>query len=153
MFEWWIVGYSQVNQFHVRCLVSIAVLRFWKRILQLPDCNNSKNKASFTVWPQPILSKVSGWWQIPPQHQRTYLGGPESIEITPFRPHFIRFQKKFFLDQHFFFQEQKKSFQETVFVQFFMYWKAKENFGAIRKFLKIFIFGSLHHNKGLKGGF
>ena len=41
-----------------------------------------------TVWPEPILKKVSGWWQIPPQHQSTYLGGPESvsIEIPPFRP-------------------------------------------------------------------
>ena len=28
----------------------------------------------------------------------------------------------------------------------------KKNFGAIRKFLKIFIFGNLHHKKGLKGG-
>ena len=46
------------------------------------------------------LEKVSGWWQIPPQHQSTYLGGPESasIEIPPFRPYFIKFQKKFFLD-------------------------------------------------------
>ena len=43
---------------------------------------------SSTVWPEPILKKVSGWWQIPPQHQSTYLGGPESasIEIPPFRP-------------------------------------------------------------------
>ena len=31
-----------------------------------------------------------------------------------------------------------------------MYCKAKKNFGAIRKFLKIFIFGNLHHKKGLK---
>ena len=38
----------------------------------------------------------------------------------------------------------KKNFvQETTFVQFFMYWKAKKNFGAIRKFLKIFIFENL----------
>ena len=62
------------------------------------------------------------------------------------------FFQSFFLTNNFFFQEQKKSFQETTFVQFFMYWKAKENFGAIRKFLKIFIFGNLHHKKGLKGG-
>ena len=33
-----------------------------------------------------------------------------------------------------------------------MYRKAKKNFGAIRKFLKIFIFENLHHKKGLKGG-
>ena len=25
--------------------------------------------------------KVSGWQQIPPQHQSTYLGGPESASI------------------------------------------------------------------------
>ena len=49
----------------------------------------SKNKA-YTVWPQLILKKVRSWWQIPPQHQSTYLGGPESasIEIPPFRPKF-----------------------------------------------------------------
>ena len=46
-----------------------------------------------TVWPQPILKKVRTWWQIPPQDQSTHLGGPESasIEIPPFRPHFIKF--------------------------------------------------------------
>ena len=40
------------------------------------------------VWPQPIWIKVRSSWQIPPQHQSTYLGGPESasIEIPPFRP-------------------------------------------------------------------
>ena len=33
-----------------------------------------------------------------------------------------------------------------------MYCKAKKNFGAIRKFLKIFIFENLLHKKCLKGG-
>ena len=47
---------------------------------------------------------------------------------------------KFFSDQQFFFQEQKKIFQGTTVVQFFMYCKAKKNFGVIRKFLKIFGF-------------
>ena len=44
----------------------------------------------FTVWPEPIWITVSGWWQIPPQNQRTYLRGPESasIEIPTFRPKF-----------------------------------------------------------------
>ena len=28
-----------------------------------------------TVWPEPIWIKVSGWWQIQPQHQSTYLTG------------------------------------------------------------------------------
>ena len=53
-----------------------------------------------TVWPQPIWKKVRSWWEIPPQHQSTYLGGPESasVEIPAFRPHFIKFQKKFFLN-------------------------------------------------------
>ena len=38
---------------------------------------------------------MSGWWQIPTQHQSTYLRGPESasIEIPSFRPHFIKFSK------------------------------------------------------------
>ena len=42
-----------------------------------------------TVWPEPIWIKVKKSWQIPPQHQSTYLGGPESvsIEISHFRPH------------------------------------------------------------------
>ena len=33
-----------------------------------------------------------------------------------------------------------------------MYWKAKKNFRAIRKFLKFFIFLNLLHKKPLKGG-
>ena len=63
---------------------------------------------------------------------------------------------KFFFFQSwltfFFFQEQKLFFQETTFVRFFMYCKAKKNFGAIRNFFKISIFQNLHHKKGLKGG-
>ena len=40
-------------------------------------------KYPFTVWPEPIWIKLSGLWQIPPQHQSTFLEGPESslIEI------------------------------------------------------------------------
>ena len=34
-----------------------------------------------TVWPEPIWIKVNGWWQILPQHQSTYLRGPESASI------------------------------------------------------------------------
>ena len=43
-----------------------------------------------TVRPEPIWKKVSGWWQILPQHQSIYLRGPESasIKIPPFRPKF-----------------------------------------------------------------
>ena len=62
---------------------------------------NGRRTSAFSptlLWPQPILIKVSGWWQIPPQHQTTYLGGPESasIEIPSFRPHFIKFSKTVF---------------------------------------------------------
>ena len=32
-------------------------------------------------WPQPIWIKVRTSWQIPPQHQITYLGGPDSASI------------------------------------------------------------------------
>ena len=48
-----------------------------------------------TVWPEPIWIKVKTWWQILLQHQSTYLRGPEftSIEIPPFRTHFIKFLK------------------------------------------------------------
>ena len=57
------------------------------------------------------------------------------------------FEKKekevFFRLTTFFFQEQKNFFQGTTFVQFFMYCKAKKNFGVIRKFLKKNIFYNL----------
>ena len=103
--------------------------------------------SSYTVWPQPIWIKVRSSWQIPLQHQSTYLGGPESvsIKIPPFRPHIIKFQKKTFF-------RNKKFFQETTIIQFFMYCKAKKNFGAIRKILNFFFFENLLHKKGLKGG-
>ena len=40
-----------------------------------------------TVWPQPVWKKVRTSWQIPPQHQSKYQGGPESasIGIPPFQ--------------------------------------------------------------------
>ena len=62
--------------------------------------------------------------------------GPESasIEIPPFRPHFIKFQSSFFQTKIIFFQEQKKFFQGTTFVQFFVYCKAKNIFGVIQIF-------------------
>ena len=50
------------------------------------------------------------------------------------------FFQSFFQTKKFFFQEQKNFFQGTTFIQFFMYCKAKKNFGVIRKFLKIFDF-------------
>ena len=53
-----------------------------------------------TVWPELIWIKAKKSWLLLPQHQSTYQRGPESvsIEIPPFRPHFIKVQKKFFLD-------------------------------------------------------
>ena len=33
-------------------------------------CTVIVRKYCCTVWPEPIWIKVSGWWQIPPQHQR-----------------------------------------------------------------------------------
>ena len=53
------------------------------------------HKMSITVWPEPIWIKVKSWWQILMQDQSTYPRGPESasIEILPFRPHFINFLK------------------------------------------------------------
>ena len=54
---------------------------------------------------------------------------------------------------NFFFQEQKIFFQGTTFVQFFMYCKAKKNFGAIRKIFKYF-FVKIYFIKNVqKGGF
>ena len=47
---------------------------------------------TYTVWPQPILKKVRTWWQIPPQHQSTYVPRRPRISINwnpPFRPIFI----------------------------------------------------------------
>ena len=43
-------------------------------------------------------------------------------------------------------------FKEQLLFSFLCIVKQKKNFGAIRKILKIFIFGNLHHKKGLKGG-
>ena len=48
--------------------------------------------------------------------------------------------QSFFQAKIFFFQDQTFFFQGTTFVQFFMYCKAKKNFGVIRKFLKFFDF-------------
>ena len=56
-----------------------------KQSLRSSNTPQTRLHATFTVWPQPIWKKVRSWWQIPPQHQSTYLGGPESasIEIPP----------------------------------------------------------------------
>ena len=66
----------------------------------------SRNFLSFvflqgaTVWPWPIWIKVRSWWQILPQHQSTCPRDQESalMEISPFRPHFIKFSKTIFYE-------------------------------------------------------
>ena len=60
-------------------------LHNWKKIwLKLRQC---------TAWPEPIWIKVKKSWQIPLQHQCTYLGGPES----PFQTSLHKFVKNCFL--------------------------------------------------------
>ena len=56
---------------------------------------------------------------------------PEGLKDSPFKCSFFQTNKTFF-------QEQKNFVQGTTFVQFFMYWKAKTNFGVIRKILEFF---------------
>ena len=83
------------------CLYYVRCGNIWRICQYLKDFVNIWRIChTCTVWPQPIWKKVRTLWQIPPQHHCTYLGGPESasIEIPPFRPHFIKFQKKFFSD-------------------------------------------------------
>ena len=76
---------------------------------------------------------MSGWWQIPPQHQSTYLGGPESasIEIPPFGPFLwskfskMKIFKKFRIAPKFFFALQYiKNWTKVVhWTTFFCSWK------------------------------
>ena len=61
-------------------------------------------------------------------------------------------KKKFFLDKQLFFLLTKNFFQGTTLVQFFMYCKAKKNFGAIRKIFKILIFQNLLSKYGSERG-
>ena len=81
-------------------VTSFMVLSWNKDKLLLKLSSRAFKWTSTTVWPEPIWTKVSGWWQIPPLHQRTYLGGPESasIDIPPFRSHFIKFSKTVFYE-------------------------------------------------------
>ena len=57
------------------------------------------------------------------EHQETRMKMPN---MCPFE----KKEKEVFLT-HIFFQEQKNFVQGTTFVQFFMYCKAKKNFGVI----------------------
>ena len=54
------------------------------------------------------------------------------IEMPNMCP-FEKKEKEFFLDYQFFFSGTKKKFQETTFVKFFMYCKAKKKFGVIQR--------------------
>ena len=96
------MGVNGANQpnFHHHILENLAWLKNgWKwdnfKTIKWWKVYRSSIASTLTVWPQPIWKKVVTWWQIPPQHQSTYLGGPESasIEIPPLRPHFIQFSK------------------------------------------------------------
>ena len=95
----------------------------------------SNHNCAATVWPQPIWKKVRSWWQIPPQHQSAYLGGPESalIEIPHFRPFLwskfskIKNFKKFLSAPNFFFPLQyiKNRIKVVSLKNFFCSWKKK----------------------------
>ena len=99
---------------------------------------------SITVWPQPIWIKVRTWWQIPPQHQSTYLGGPESasIEIPPFRPFLwskfskIKIFKNFWIAPNFCFALQciKNRLKVVPWKNSFCSWKKK--IVSLKKILK-----------------
>ena len=85
---------------HKLQLVKAWVAKIWSYFFQILQMQNAdqdslKKVGAITVWPEPIWIKVTSWWQILPQHQSTYLRGPESasIEIPSFRPHFIKFSK------------------------------------------------------------
>ena len=86
---------------------SYCEARSWKKLFVfqefcLQERKNSYRKSSWlqliTVWSEPIWIKVKKSWLLLPQHQSTYARGPESvsIEIPPFRPHFIKFSKTVF---------------------------------------------------------
>ena len=65
---------------------------------------------------------------------------------------FEKNEKEVFFRLTIFFSGTKKFFQETTFVQFLKYCKAKNIFGVIQNIFKFFIFENLLHKKGLKGG-
>ena len=74
--------------------------QFSVRLVHYSWLNESVPKLQYTVWPEQIWIKVRSWWQILPQHQSTYLRVPESasIEIPPFRSHFIKLSKTVFYE-------------------------------------------------------
>jgi hypothetical protein len=83
----------------------------------------------------PKPTTTTGWKLIPHRSKISMNWNP--LHWDPIIKYFF---KVFFRLTIFFFQEQKKFVQGTTFVQFFMYCKAKKNFGVIRNFLKFFDF-------------
>ena len=76
---------------------------------------------TYTVWPQPTWIKFRTWWQIPPQHQSTPLGGPESAS------------EKFSDHSYFFFcfTIHKKLNKSCSLENFFLFLKKK--FSSLKK--------------------
>jgi hypothetical protein len=108
-----------------------------------------------TVWPEPIWIKVPGWWQIPPQHQSTYLEGPESpsMKIPPFQTSLYKISKvNFFRLTNFFFRNKKFFSKKHFLFSFLCNVKQKQISERSEFFLKIFIFENLLHKKRLKCG-
>ena len=71
---------------------------FMKKIAWIKKCLNKFLKHCIVYGQSQSDKKVKKSWQIPQQHQRTYLGGPASIEIPPFRLHFIKLPKTVFYE-------------------------------------------------------
>ena len=95
--------------FMIICMYSYTYISF--KMLKLVKKKIKSFFVGVTVWPQPIWKKVRTSWQIIPQHQRKYLGGPKSawIEIPPFRRFFwckfskMKIFKNFWIAPKFFF--------------------------------------------------
>ena len=96
------------------------------------------------------LKKVRTWWQISPQHQSTYQGGPKSawIEILPFRRFlWSKFSKIFGSLQIFFcFTIHKKLNKSCSLENFFLFLKKK--IVSLKKTLKKNFVSGTH-----RGGF
>ena len=87
-------------------------------------CTVIVRKYCCTVWPEPIWIKVSGWWQIPPQHQRR-----PRISIN-WNPHFQTSLHKIskevcFRLISFFFRNKKIWFKEQLWFSFLCIVKQK----------------------------
>ena len=77
---------KRISKNHKISICTLFIFAFWEiKFLGLQKLQFKDKKAQMldflslsTVWPQPIWKKVSTSWQIQPQHQSTYLGGPKS---------------------------------------------------------------------------